>query len=218
MSGDAAAIAWRSGPISVGTEKPGNQSSWWLSNSRRGRTAATWRADELGERALDRLAVDVAPAGGGEDRHVRSQAVEDPRPVPGRVLVEQRALGRLEQVEQRAAVTAGALARRTRSRTCCTASGVSAVARNVCSPRIRSCCSCHVTPRSPRQASPLWAISVCDHTQLCWLGQHRHRDVVGQAHPLAAGDADHPLDRARRRPPSPAPSRSCRSASRRCGP
>ena len=35
---------------------------------------------------------------------------------------------------------------------------------------MRSRCSCHVTPRSPRQTSSLGTIAVCDHTQLCWLG------------------------------------------------
>ena len=109
MVGDAWAIAARSGAISVGTENPGSQSSWWRSSSRVGRSGGHLRPDELGQRALDRLAVDVAAAGGGEDRHVRAQPVEDPGPVPGGVLVEQRPLRRVEQVEQRTTVAAVAL-------------------------------------------------------------------------------------------------------------
>ena len=111
-----------------------------------------------------------------------------------RVLVEQRALGRLEQVEQGAAVAAGAVTDGRRA-TWATASGDSAVVRNVCRPRIRSRCSCHVTPRSPRHTSPLCAMPECDHTQLCWLGSTAHGDVVGEPDALAAGDADHPVER-----------------------
>ena len=70
MLGTAAAIAARSGPMSVGTEKPGSQSSWWLSRQAAGPDGGDLAGDEVGERALDRLAVDVAATGGGEDRHV----------------------------------------------------------------------------------------------------------------------------------------------------
>jgi hypothetical protein len=67
--------------------------------------------DELGEGPLDRLAVDVAPTGGREDGHVRPQVAEDPRPVAGGVLVQQAAVGGVDQVDERTAVPPVALQR-----------------------------------------------------------------------------------------------------------
>ena len=91
-------------------EKPGIQSSWWQSSSCARPHGRRLVADEVGEGALDRLAVDVAAAGGGEDRHVGAQTVEDAGPVTGRVLEQQGALGRVEPVEERTAVAPGAVA------------------------------------------------------------------------------------------------------------
>src|SRR6185503_20121059 len=65
--------------------------------------------DELREAALDGLAVDVASSGGGEDRDVGTQVVQDTRPVTRRVLVEEGPVRRFEQVDERAAVAARAL-------------------------------------------------------------------------------------------------------------
>src|SRR5262249_41523850 len=64
------------------------------------------------ERALGRLAVDVAAPRGGEDRDVGTQVAEDAAPVARRVLVEERPLGCLEAVDQRSAVAARALVAR----------------------------------------------------------------------------------------------------------
>ncbi len=64
---------------------------------------------EAGPRSLDRFAVDVAASRSREDRDVRADPVQDPRPVTGRVLVEERAVGWVEEIEQRAAVAPVAL-------------------------------------------------------------------------------------------------------------
>ena len=77
--------------------------------TRRGRSSDGLAGDEPGERALHRLAVDVAAAGGGEDGDVGAQVAQDAGPVARRVLVEQRALRRVDQVDERAAVAARVL-------------------------------------------------------------------------------------------------------------
>ena len=87
--------------------------------------------DEVGERALDRFAVDVAAAGGGEDRDVGTQGREDRAPVAGRVLEQQRAVGGLEQVERARRRRRGRCARPTPASRCSIAAGSSAVARYV---------------------------------------------------------------------------------------
>src|SRR5262245_20746343 len=68
--------------------------------------------DELREAALDRLAIDVAAPGRGDDRDVGTEDAEHVGPVPRRVLVEDAAAGCLEHVEERPAVTAGTLVTR----------------------------------------------------------------------------------------------------------
>src|SRR5689334_4647561 len=67
--------------------------------------------DELGERSLDRLAVDVAAPGRGEDREVGPEIAQDPAPVTRGVLVQDGTVGGFEQVHERAAVALRALAR-----------------------------------------------------------------------------------------------------------
>ena len=64
---------------------------------------------EPGKRSLDRFAVDVAAPGRGEDRDVGPEVAQDAGPVSRRVLVEERAGGCLEHVDERATVAAGAL-------------------------------------------------------------------------------------------------------------
>src|SRR4029077_17205750 len=81
----------------------------------RGRLAEPGLAgDELGERPLDRLTVDVAAPRGGEDRDVGTQVVrqrlQDAAPVARRVLVEDGSLGSGEHVDERAAVATRTLA------------------------------------------------------------------------------------------------------------
>jgi hypothetical protein len=66
--------------------------------------------DEVGQGALDGLAVDVGPPGRRHDGHVRSQLVDHAAPMTAGVLVEDRAVRRLEQEEERPAVAAWAVA------------------------------------------------------------------------------------------------------------
>ena len=65
--------------------------------------------DELGERALDRLAVDVAAPRSRQDRDVGPQVPEDSGPVARGVLVEQAAFGSVEQVHEGTAIPARTL-------------------------------------------------------------------------------------------------------------
>src|SRR5438067_331517 len=68
-------------------------------------------SNELSKRPLDRLAVDVAAPGGGEDGDVRSKVAEHTGPVPGRVLVEDRSVRRLEEIDEGSAIATCVLAR-----------------------------------------------------------------------------------------------------------
>src|SRR5271166_1445916 len=60
--------------------------------------------DEIDQRPLDRLTVDVGATGRGNDGHVGLEHVDHSRPVAARVLVEQRPLGRLEVEQQGSSV------------------------------------------------------------------------------------------------------------------
>ena len=184
--------------MSVATEKPGQPVVVVAEHHPARPHGADLAADEVGERALDRLAVDVAPTGGGEDRDVGARAPSRmPDPVARRVLVQQRC--------PRASRT-GRAARRRRPRSLCptsdasrcsTASGVERGASGSgCSSRIRSCCSCHVTPRSPRHTSPrLRHLRRATRRSSAGSGSTETEHVVAEVDPLAAGDADHPVDR-----------------------
>ena len=66
-------------------------------------------ADEFGEAALDGIAIDIAPPGRGQDRDVRPKIAHQTRPMTRRVLIEHRSFGRLDQIDECAAVAAFSL-------------------------------------------------------------------------------------------------------------
>src|SRR5438067_11091680 len=62
--------------------------------------------DKIGERTLVRLAVLIGAADGGAQGDVGMQPLEQRRPRAGAVLPQDRSVGRLDQIDERAAVTA----------------------------------------------------------------------------------------------------------------
>ena len=60
--------------------------------------------DERREGTLDGLAVDVGPTGRRHDRYIGVKLVDHAGPVPAGVLVEDRAVRRLEVEQQRATI------------------------------------------------------------------------------------------------------------------
>jgi hypothetical protein len=59
--------------------------------------------DELRQASLDGLAVDVPAPRRRQDRDVRPQVAKNSGPVPGGVLIEDAAVRRLEEIDERAA-------------------------------------------------------------------------------------------------------------------
>ena len=149
--------------------------------------------DELGQGALDRFSVDVAPARGGQYGNVDvGELVEDPGPVAGGVLVEQRAVGGLDHVHQGAAVAPVTLvagpemAHRLRGQL-----GVE-VGQQLFHPLLP------LLPRDPEVAEAhlvrLVHLGMAPDARV-QAGVHLHADPVTEFDRLATGNADHLVER-----------------------
>ena len=217
-AGARSASAARIGATSVATEKPGSQSSWWHEHDPAGLQAGDVVGDEVGQRTLDRLAVDVGPTGGRDDGDVGPESVDarrsSDRSCPGTAPIRRGSRcgtgGRHRRPAgcARRARRAGARPPPGRARWSCTASARA----------IRSRCSWYETPRSPRHTSSAWCMpGVRPHAAV----QARVRGgshVVAEVDGLAAGHREEAIRARRPPPPGAARSRSCRPAWPRCWP
>ena len=183
-----------SAPCRCRHREAGSQSSWWLSSNRAGRTAATWRATKsASEPWIGSPSMLPRPAAARIATSARAPS-RIPVQWPGRVLEQQRRLPASRTGRASAPPSPRGLWPDRALDECCTSRRQRRRHERLSS-AIRSCCSCHVTPRSPMHTSSALGHLRCATRRSC-AGSGRTVTVTScGGDPLAAGDADHPLGR-----------------------